>query len=639
MTRRARLPALIAFGTAGAVAFGAAALSVSEIERRSVEAVDTALESAGHGWSEVNADGLQLTLTGTAPDEATRFRALSIAAGIVDPSRVIDRMQVAEAEAIDAPDFSIEVLRNDEGISLIGLVPAATDRGALVDRIESLSDGAEVTDLLETADFPAPEGWDPAVDFGLEALRQLPRSKVSISPDAVSVTAIAEDRAAKTRLENSLSRAAPQEVSLTLDLSAPRPVITPFTLRFRIDGDGPRFDACSAETEEGRSRIRQAAAEAGMEGEIGCTLGLGRPTPDWSNAAAEAIAAVARLGAGTVTMSDADIALVAPPEIERDAFDREVGTLQAALPDAFSLDATLQEPAEEPDADTPDPTFVATRSPEGEVQMRGLVRDERASDAVESFAQARFGLETVTNALRLEPDLPDAWANRVLAAVDTLSLLDRGAATVERDEIVVSGTTGNADARAEIARLMTERLGGSAEFTVNVTYDETLDPALSAPTPEECVEQINAVLETRQITFAPGSATIDSEARESLDRIAELLKTCEDVRMEVAGHTDSQGREVMNEELSQSRAEAVLGALMARRVLVSNLTAKGYGETEPIADNSTASGREANRRIEFSLIAPEGGDASGEDDEDSGPEGAGGDDASGTETTDEGDAQ
>ena len=76
-------------------------------------------------------------------------------------------------------------------------------------------------------------------------------------------------------------------------------------------------------------------------------------------------------------------------------------------------------------------------------------------------------------------------------------------------------------------------------------------------------------------------------------------------KIEIGGHTDSQGREVMNQQLSQARADAVLNAIMARRVLVSNLTAKGYGESRPIADNGTEAGREANRRIEFTLVTGE----------------------------------
>ena len=72
--------------------------------------------------------------------------------------------------------------------------------------------------------------------------------------------------------------------------------------------------------------------------------------------------------------------------------------------------------------------------------------------------------------------------------------------------------------------------------------------------------------------------------------------------MEIGGHTDSQGREIMNEELSQQRADSVLAALMERRIRTRNITAKGYGETVPIADNDTEEGREANRRIEFKLL-------------------------------------
>ena len=75
--------------------------------------------------------------------------------------------------------------------------------------------------------------------------------------------------------------------------------------------------------------------------------------------------------------------------------------------------------------------------------------------------------------------------------------------------------------------------------------------------------------------------------------------------MEIGGHTDSQGREEMNQALSQSRAQALLNAIATRRILTSNLTAKGYGESLPISDNESETGREANRRIEFKLIRGE----------------------------------
>jgi len=90
-----------------------------------------------------------------------------------------------------------------------------------------------------------------------------------------------------------------------------------------------------------------------------------------------------------------------------------------------------------------------------------------------------------------------------------------------------------------------------------------------------------------------------------MDQIAEILQDCGNLRLEVQGHTDSQGREEMNLSLSQARAESVLNELRARRVLTGSFLAKGYGEAQPIADNGTEEGRESNRRIEFRLIKPE----------------------------------
>ena len=104
--------------------------------------------------------------------------------------------------------------------------------------------------------------------------------------------------------------------------------------------------------------------------------------------------------------------------------------------------------------------------------------------------------------------------------------------------------------------------------------------------------------------FEPGSSTPVAEAGPVLDDIAEVLKTCGEATFEIGGHTDSQGREEMNQQLSQARAQAVLGELRIRRVLNPNITAMGYGEAAPIADNSTEEGRETNRRIEFKLITP-----------------------------------
>ena len=609
LSRHLLLP--IAFVTAAALAIFIATLVVGVIERRTAQEMRLALAIEGQDWTQVETSGLLVTLSGMAETEALRFRALSVAGRVVDSARVIDAMEVRPVAELRAPDFSVEVLRNDDGVSLIGLIPATADREAVVSRLTGIAAGGNVADMLETAAYPAPAGWEPALDFGLASLARLPRSKISITPDRVTITAITASAAEKARIEADLSRLAPPGLRLTLDLSAPRPVITPFTLRFLVDAEGARFDACSADTEAARTRILSAAVAAGAEGKADCVIGLGVPSPRWAEAVVAGIAALNELGAGSLTFSDTDVSLVAASTVDQRAFDRIVGELERALPDTFSLTSVLTPRSDNSSAGPPE--FTATLGPEGQLQMRGRLTDERVRTVVDSYAAARFGSSKVYNAARLDPELPEGWPVRVLAALEALAELSSGSVTVQPDVVEISGNTGNASANAEIARLLAAKLGDGAQFKIRVTYQEMLDPAAGLPSPEECAARVNTILSVSKITFAPGSSEIAGDALKTLDEIAEVLRTCPDVRIEIGAHSDSQGRDEMNLALSQSRADAVLSALQARRILVSNLTAKGYGETNPIADNGTEEGREANRRIEFTLISQEGGPEAPED--------------------------
>ncbi|WP_375691927.1 OmpA family protein [Pseudooceanicola sp. LIPI14-2-Ac024] len=604
-----------------------ATFAVSQVEAQTETRIRDALDEAQLGWAEVQADGLQLHLTGTAPSEARRFSALTVAGREIDASRIIDHMSVKPAEDLAPPRFSVEILRSDDDLSLIGLIPASTDRDALLARLQKLRGVEEVADLLDAADHRAPRGWTEALDYAVKALAIVPRSKISVEAGHVAVTGMADSPEQRRQMESQLKKAAPNNLVLKLDISAPRPVITPFTLRFLIEDGQPRFDACSADTEEARKTILDAAAKAGLEGSARCTLGLGVPSPDWARAAAQGIAALAELGGGSVTFSDADISMIAAEGTEQKLFDNVVGGLENSLPDVFALHAVLPETPKEGEEGPPE--FTVTLSPEGLVQMRGRISDEQARSAIVSLARARFGSASVHNVARLDTDLPAGWSLRVLTAIEALAKLSNGVAVVTPDNVAVSGNTGSESASDDITRLLSDKLGEAEDFSVEVTYQEKLDPVAGIPTPEKCVAELNAIQTVAKINFEPGSATVAADSMGIMDDIAEVLKACGQFRLEIAGHTDSQGRETMNQQLSANRAQAVLNELRMRRVLTSTFSAKGYGEEFPIADNGTEEGREANRRIEFTMLTvdPEADestleDADGSSQEDAAPEDA-----------------
>ncbi len=603
-----RLPYPIAVSLIISVSFGlcllGARIAVTKVEESSEFAVRRALDLKGHDWAEVESDGLRVILTGYAPSEATRFNALTVAGTEVDASRVIDEMDVTPTADLRPPQFSAEILRNDSGISVIGLIPASVDREAFVQSLQDVDEGTKVSDLMESASYPKPKGWDEAVSYAVFALSKLPRAKISATPGLVKVTAIADSQQEKEQLEQDLTRAAPPSLRIGLAISAPRPVITPFTMRYLIDEKGGRFDACSAQDEAARDVIIAAAQGAGLTGSPSCTIGLGVPTPRWDEAAEQSIRALAGLGRGSVTMSDADITLVAAQGTSPALFDRVVGELENALPDIFALHAILPEP--ETEETTGPPEFSATRSPEGLVQLRGRLSDETLHAMTDSFARAAFGSDSVYIATRIASDLPPDWPVRVLAGLEALSLLNNGALTVTPDSVVLNGISHQEDARARIAGLLSDKLGEAQDFSLSITYEAPpVEPEEILPDPEVCKARIVEVQVANKIAFEPGSATVASESRDALNQIADILRECGPIRMEIQGHTDSQGREEMNQQLSQGRAQSILNELRARRIPTSSFSAVGYGETQPIADNETEEGREENRRIEFRLIRPE----------------------------------
>lgn len=103
------------------------------------------------------------------------------------------------------------------------------------------------------------------------------------------------------------------------------------------------------------------------------------------------------------------------------------------------------------------------------------------------------------------------------------------------------------------------------------------------------------------IRFAHNSDQIDSASNKELDSTAAILKKHQDSKVVVKGYTDSLGDPNYNIDLSQRRAQAVADALKARGVAAENVSAVGYGASNPVASNQTADGRRQNRRVELQI--------------------------------------
>ena len=105
------------------------------------------------------------------------------------------------------------------------------------------------------------------------------------------------------------------------------------------------------------------------------------------------------------------------------------------------------------------------------------------------------------------------------------------------------------------------------------------------------------------ILFAVNKADLQAAAQSNLNELAVILKKYEDTNILIEGHTDSTGSDDHNMELSKRRAQSVVNYLVGNEVASARMSMMGYGESQPVADNSTEMGRQENRRVELAIWA------------------------------------
>ncbi len=128
-------------------------------------------------------------------------------------------------------------------------------------------------------------------------------------------------------------------------------------------------------------------------------------------------------------------------------------------------------------------------------------------------------------------------------------------------------------------------------------------PASNMGCPELKKQVVRQLQEAgKQIQFETGSDKLTEASLPVVKQVAEILKNYPNYRVIVAGHTDNQGKRQRNQELSEQRAARCVQKLIELGIEPERLTSAGYGQTKPIATNSTAKGRALNRRVEFHLI-------------------------------------
>jgi OOP family OmpA-OmpF porin len=584
----------------GLAAWFIAAATVRQIEVSARENALTGLAAAGQNWASADPDGLKLILSGEAPDEASRFRALDVLGQIVSASRITDRTTLATARLVELPPLRLLIFRDGAAVALSGQVAGDGDRAELLVRAATIASEVDARLLAAVPAEPQAE-WRAAEDFAFSLLALIEKGRLTVTPGRVELRAVAPSDAVRATLEQQLVAMQPGNVTFSLSVLAPLPVRSPFEFAMALEGAVAEISSCSAETSAGRARILSAVARAGASLPRDCPLALGAPTTDWPAAIDLSVTALAEAGGGVLTVRNSAISLTAPPGTDAGRLEQIGADLRSSLPQGYSLSVSIRTETAEP-VIAERFLFSASRNSDGAITLSGSLPDAASRTAATTYAGSLTRDGRIVSRVELDSHLPEGWITEALAAIETLSLLHAGTVTVSTEKIYVEGRSASPDIEAEVTDVLRSRLASGRATSVLVVTDPSLSETVTPPANTECADEIAEILKSRQIAFAPNSPKIAPESEPVIDDIAIVLSNCATASFEIGGHTDSQGGEVLNQALSQARAEAVLDALLARDVLISHMSARGYGESQPIGDNETEAGRALNRRIAFKLM-------------------------------------
>ncbi len=313
----------------------------------------------------------------------------------------------------------------------------------------------------------------------------------------------------------------------------------------------------------------------------GMTVAADVADADWLDLVGDAIADLGSLGNGSVVFDTDGVTLsgvVASP----DAADSLQTSMELLFGDGVTVTNRL--------------SVVALTSPSlhvsatGDmVELSGAMPDQGSVDALVTAAIGVYGSDGVTSTLVVDAVGSPDWLARLPDLFAAAGGLESWTATVESDHLDLTGF-GSDQATVDATKTAIDALELPG---LELTVDVEIEPAALAA--------MVTALATGTVTFAPGTGTLTGSSDEMLDEIATVLLANPSTSLSVEGHTEDLGSGAVSVEVSQEEADTVVAYLVAAGVSPARLTAIGYGSSKPVAGNSTAAGRDQNRRIEFTV--------------------------------------
>jgi outer membrane protein OmpA-like peptidoglycan-associated protein len=508
--------------------------------------------------------------------------------------------------------LSWSAVKNPTGIVLSGMAPSAAARAAVAAAAVIATTGT-VTDNLVVqgnidGNIASPPDYAAATNFALGQLAALITGQASLNGPALVVTGNAPNAAIKTSVDAALAAALPAGMRLArADVVAPAPPLppppppvvvappppppVPLVWAAAKDNNGITLTGL-VPSDAVRSAI-VAAARAATTGAVIDNMRLQAVVatpPDQAASAAFALQQLGRLSTGQAALAGPTLTLsgiAGSPDAKRMVDQAMTGTLPGAARLA-QVGVAVRPYAMEAQAD------------KSGIALTGYVPDQATRTELVNSAEAAGFRGKIRDELQIVGGAPANFGGATRVALSNLLRLDLGTVRVDDQTISLQGMTCRDVIKQEV------ETGSRVGLPVGFAGQGQVSIRQTGCT--NCQLELDSATKGRAILFQQSSDELAADASTIavVDEVARVLQACPTARITVEGHTnlDGERRGYPNKTLSEKRAEAVIGALVARGVAANRFMPVGFGADKPLIPHGTAAAREQNRRVQFTIVNP-----------------------------------
>jgi OmpA-OmpF porin, OOP family len=522
---------------------------------------------------------------------------------------------------------------------LSGYAPSEAAKEAVYQHAKKTFAKIAVVDRLDVAGG-APSNWQDAAVRSLDQLHQLKDGSAEMRNSELMLSGNAETETIAAAARQGIQGMSSKGFKVSDAIKAPKPqVVTPNPYvtaaasgnsRVTLTGFVPSEAGRASVLAGVRARFPNRAIDDKLQVAPGAPLG-------WEQCVLAGLSGLGRLDQGDATMTASKLVLSGATSDQATATSLPTD-LRSAATNVCDTDTRIELTRQL----TPVFRWYATKNTNGTIVLEGESPDANSQAELVRQAEQIFPGTQIDDRMTVVSKRSDTWPKVTAQALRVLSNLKSGEANMFGDDVVVRGLASSEDVaastRLKLRDLPTGFIGRDeirvdtaeledarrrAELEAKRKAEEDARKAEEdrrkadearrkaeedairrekEAAAEACEQLLSDAANLGTIQFDRASDRLSRSSRKTIAKLAEIANECPKTKIEISGHTDSEGIPERNQPLSERRAAAVAAALIEQGVSEARLTAEGYGADRPIADNDSAQGRAKNRRIEFSVV-------------------------------------